>query len=233
MRQILAAAVLVTSASLVSAGPLLVPLNQERTLEVSASVLTKIRHDTITTKGFDTSGDNVHVHPIMIAEDGTRYAAQGNIWNESQLGDDNFKLAGPLYAQSIHPAESTAGAAVKTCVTFNVTSPIHYALSGALTNPGNGPADGTIALMNASGETIAQSSTDSSINTNGILKPGTYQLQLDANGQGNSSLAGGGIDYKLNLAAAAVPLPPGVIGGGIILAPMILGRIRARCGRAC
>jgi hypothetical protein len=64
------------------------------------------------------------------------------------------------------------------------------------------------------------------LNSAGKLDPGSYRLLLEASGRGDSSEAGGGIEFNVAFAAAAdvgapvtppvtgVPLPPALWSGG-------------------
>lgn len=206
-----------------SAGPVLLPTAQTRTLEVSAFVFDKTASGSRSADGFGAFDDSIAVHPSrMVGSE--RYAAQGSASLNSLLDADAFTLSGTLYAQSIHPADSGANARVLYDVTFDVGSRADYTLSGFLRNPGNSPADAALKfeLLKDSQVLFAAAPDPADIAKTGTLNPGSYRLLLDASGRGDSSLAGGKIDYSLRFsahsAATVIPVPPAVWTGAGMLA---------------
>jgi hypothetical protein len=211
-----------------SAGPVLVPVLQERSISVAARVFNEKESDSRTADSFGEFDQSLTVHPIKIVS-GERHASQGNASQKSTITSGAFAFSGGVYAQSIHPADSDAIGRSLFDVTFDVADAADYSLDGFLRNAGDTPAAGKLEFTrledgavlfktNAAEEPIAQS---------GRLEAGAYRLVLDAGGVGNSSAAGGGIDYELTFAASAaaaptaIPLPPPVWGGLSALVLMV------------
>ena len=220
-------------------GPVLVFTEQSRSVEVEASVFTKEDRDSRSASGFGTFEESLTVHPILIV-DGERYASQGNASQKSTLGPDGFAFSGSIYAQSIHPADSKALGRSRFDVSFDLTSPARYSLTGFMHNPNESPAAGKLQLLSGAGadagggeQVLFQTNAGpDAIDNSGDLVAGSYRLLLDAGGLGNSSAAGGGIDYNLSFSAAgsieAVPLPPAVWPGAIVLAGAALASLRKK-----
>src|SRR5437867_2050973 len=104
MRPIISLLGVVVSAALalnVSAGPVLVPTAQNRSVNVSAFVFSETQQDSRSASGFGDFNESLVVHPIQIV-DGTRWAAQGQASQNSTLGSDAFKFSGKIYAQATH-----------------------------------------------------------------------------------------------------------------------------------
>jgi len=220
-------AVLTGSATVTRAGPLLVPTAQERRIEVSAVVFDKKDSSSRSADSFGAFDQSLTVHPIQIV-DGVRYAAQGNASQKSALGSDAFTFSGSIYAQSIHPANSNAIGRSLFDVKFDVMSPAHYALDGFMHNPGGTPAAGKLEFTLLAGDQALFKSNAGAdpIKSSGALGAGSYRMLLDAGGLGNSSAAGGGVDFNVTLAAVAdveappvigVPLPSAIRSGTILL----------------
>ena len=220
-------AIYMATANVARGAPLLVPTNQTRTLDVSARVFDKTRADSASAGGFGDFNETLQVHPFVDV-DGERHASQGNAAQRSSLGENRFAFAGSLYAQSIHPATSSASARNVFDVTFSVSEAASYTLAGFLRNPQDSPAGGTLSFTMLAGNEVlfAATAEDDAINSAGRLNAGAYRLVLDASGRGDSSEAGGGIEYDVTFAAAAevgqapavpVPLPAGVWSGMALL----------------
>lgn len=213
------------------AAPVLVPTAQSRALDVSAAVFDKSDAGSASAPDFGPFDRSISVHPIMMV--GTeRYAAQGSASQNSTLGSDAFTFAGSLYAQSIHPADSSASARVLFDVAFDVQDIVRYALAGSLTNPNSSPADAslTLQLLNGNQTIVSTGPSDTAINKTGLLQPGSYRLVFDASGRGDSTFAGGAIDYGLTFSAAVdggvqTPLPPAAWSGLVLLAILVGWRL--------
>ena len=206
-------------------GPLLVPTSQTRTLQVTATVFDKTDSDSAAASGFGDFDRSIQVHPYTDVA-GERWAAQGNAAQKSSLGEHSFSFSGSLYAQSIHPANSSAHARNLFDVSFDVTQPARYSLNGFLRNPGNSPADAalTFTLLAGNKTLFSAAASDSALDSSGKLDAGAYRLLLDASGRGDSPEAGGAAEFAVTFMAAAdvasvapVPLPPAIWSGAIAL----------------
>ena len=210
------------------AGPVLVPTLQTRQVTVRANNFTEVESDSRAASDFGTFEESLTVHPITIV-DGRRYASQGNASQRSTLSGDVFRFSGSIYAQSIHPADSNATARSLFDVIFEVTEPATYSLAGSLRDINGTSAAGKLELTLAnSGDVVFETGAGpDNINESGVLERASYRLILDAGSLGNSSAAGGGIDFDLTFAAEAAPAVSIPLPAGAWLGLSALGMLAA------
>src|SRR5438067_13203430 len=134
------------------AGPVLIPTSQTRSLEVSAFAVDESQNDLRIDGGVGAFDESLLVHPIRLVE-GARYAAHARASQKSPFDDDAFTFSGSIYAQSIHPATSGAAARAVFDVSFDVTQPTDYSLSGVLRKTA-GPTDGDLELTLFDGDQV-------------------------------------------------------------------------------